>query len=120
MIAVDPLIRRNRLPVMLNSPNWCFPNLNKDINEKLMRNGNPKDAITYAVRGSGLNSKKSVSEKGSDNDEITPDADNQIGRTDKTFRKFGSLLLNEQIDKNLKMPMAPPKLHNNIPNIKVI
>ena len=113
-------MRRNKLPIMLNNPNWCFPNLNRDIKENAIRNGNPRDAITYAVSGSGLNSKKSVFEKGSDKDEIIPDADSQTGIIAKTFKKFGSLFLKEQVVKNLEIPIAPPKLHNNIPNIKVM
>ena len=120
MIAVEPLMRRKRPPITLNNPNWCLPNLNKDIKENAIRNGNPRDAITYAVNGSGLNSKKSVFEKGSDKDEIIPDADSQTGRIARTFKKFGSLFLNEQVDKNLEIPIAPPKPQNNIPNIKVM
>ena len=71
-----------------------------------------------AIVGSGLNSKKSVLEKGNDSEEIIPDADNQTGITARINKYFeiDRELLNF---KYLEIPIIPPTLHRNIPVINV-
>ena len=88
------------------------------VSESEIKKGYANDAITKAIVGSGLNSKKSVLEKGKDNEEIIPDVDNHTGIIAKTSRYFtvGEQLLNF---KYLEIPIIPPILHRNIPVIKV-
>ena len=71
-----------------------------------------------ATVGSGLNSKKSVLEKGNDSEEIIPDADNQTGITARISKYFeiDRELLNF---KYLEIQIIPPTLHRNIPVINV-
>ena len=48
--------------------------------ENEIMQGYANDATTKANKGSGLNSKKSVLEKGKDNEDIIPEPDNQTGK----------------------------------------
>jgi hypothetical protein len=88
------------------------------VSEREIKKGYANDAIIKAIVGSGLNSKKSVLEKGKEREEIIPDADSQTGITAKINKYFktGSELLNF---KYREIPIIPPILHKNIPIIKV-
>ena len=71
-----------------------------------------------ATVGSGLNSKKSVLEKGKDSEEIIPDADSQTGITAK-INKYFTIELESLNFKYLEIQIIQPTLHRNIPMIKV-
>lgn len=87
--------------------------------QKEIKNGYAVVATINANDASGLNWKKSVFEKGNDNDEIIPEPASQTGRTPKISKYGGRKLLNDFNFKYREIPIIPPILQNSIPVIRV-